>query len=217
MPQYLITYDQGNSPGPFNIFLSGALGPISLYASNVTRAQLEAGYVVAFDDSIPSSSVLVDNMAYGCATEEIMPFPTRTPSITPSVSRTPSVTPSISFTPTTTPSVTRTPTATPSSTPSISITSTATPSATPSVTPGVSVTPTPSITISRTPSATPAALCSTYFLANQDFLECIPYSYISCGGTSTGGSLCANASTTICAQEGTVTFASLIIQDIACN
>lgn len=156
MPKYLIHYDQGTAPGPFNIYLSGSLGPLSLYASNVTRTQLMNGYIITFDDSIPSSSVLIDNIAYGCNTDKLLPFPTATPSKTPSVSVTPSVTPSI----TVSPSPTATPSVTPSITPSITPQPTATPSVTPSITPsqtpGISVSPTPSISISRTPSTTPA-------------------------------------------------------------
>lgn len=158
MPQYIIYYNQGTAPGPFNIYLSGSTGPLSLYASNVTRTQLESGFIVTFDDNIPSSSVLVDNTAYGCDTDKSIVFPTPTPSKTPSISITPSITPSITLTPSVTITPSRTPSTTPSITPPPSLTPSITPSITPSQTPGASISPTPSISISRTPSITPSQM-----------------------------------------------------------
>jgi len=141
MQKYIIKFVEGSTPGPFNVYLSGS-GTLNLYAANVSKAQLSSGYIVEFADGIPSSSIVISNAAYGCATEENLPFPTATPSITPSVSITPSKTPTIS--------ISSTPGA--SLTPSISATPSITPSITPSSTIGVSITPTPSISISRTPS-----------------------------------------------------------------
>ena len=226
MPQYIITYTEGTAPGPYNIFLSGALGPLSLYASNVTKTQLQNGFIVSFDDNIPSSSVLVDNISFGCTTEQKLIFPTPTPTKTPTRTITPSITATPSITPTITPTLTPTRTITPTRTPSITATPSITPSITPSNTINPSITPTPSITpsltVTRTPTITPSpsvsptVICKTYTLINQDFMECIAYSFISCGGTSTGGSLCANDSTVVCAQEGTVTFASTIFEGGTC-
>jgi hypothetical protein len=155
MPQYLIHYDQGNSPGPFNIYLTGSSGPASLYAAGVTRLQLENGYIVTFDDAIPSSSVLIDNTAYGCATEETLVFPTPTPTKTPSISITPTITRTPSITPTRTPTITPSLTATPTLTPVPTITPSQTPTITPSQTFAASITPTPTITPTRTITPTP--------------------------------------------------------------
>lgn len=155
MPNYVIYYTQGNSPGPFDIYLSGSSGQ-TLYASSITRPQLEAGYVVNVPLGVPSSSIVVTNEAFGCANEEVLPFPsstvspTPTPTVTPSITATPSITPTI--TPTVTPSRTITPTVTPSRT----ITPTVTPSITPSFSIGASQTPTPTVTITRTPTITPS-------------------------------------------------------------
>lgn len=155
MPGYTINYVEGSTPGPFNVYLSGS-GGLTLYASNVTKNELEAGYFVFFVDGSPYDAVVISNVAYGCATEEVLPLPSPPPSfstsisITPSISRTPSITPSLtpSLTPTrtVTPSISRTPSITPSRTPSI----------TPSKSPGSSLSSTPSISISRTPSISPS-------------------------------------------------------------
>ena len=150
MPQYLIHYDQGNSPGPFNIYLTGSSGPASLYAAGVTRSQLEGGYIITFDDAIPSSSILIDNMAFGCATEETLVFPTPTPTKTPSISITPTITRTPSITPTKTPTITPSLTATPTQTPVPTITPSYTPTITPSKTFAASTTPTPTVTPTRT-------------------------------------------------------------------
>lgn len=150
MPEYTISYIEGNTPGPFNVYLSGSSG-LTLYAANVTKTQLESGYFISFPNGIPSSSVVISNVAYGCVTEENLPFPTPTPTVTNSVSVTPSVTPSITVSPSITPSITISKTPGASLTPSISIT----PSRTPSLTPGGG---SPSPTPSRTPSLTPSTL-----------------------------------------------------------
>ena len=170
MPTYIVYYSQGNSNGPFSIYLSGSSG-LNLYASPVTRAQLELGYTVTFPDGIPSSSVDVFDISYGCFTDQNIPFPSVTPSVTPSITITPSKTPSITISPSRTPSLTVTPSVTPSFTPPPSGTPSQTPSATPSRTPGISNSPTPTPTISRTPSAT------------------APPNYLALGITSPGGSL----------------------------
>ena len=158
MPTYIVYYSQGNSNGPFSIYLSGSSG-LNLYASPVTRAQLELGYTVTFPDGIPSSSVDVFDISYGCFTDQNIPFPSVSPSVTPSITITPSKTPSITVSPSKTPTPTQTPSVTPSITPPPSVTPTQTPSATPSRTPAASVTPSPSITptlsITRTPSPSP--------------------------------------------------------------
>lgn len=166
MPQYIITYTAGTAPGPYNVYLSGSSG-LNLYASNVSRTQLQNGFIITFPDGIPSSSVVVDNISYGCATEEILVFPTPTPTKTPSVTITPSITPSNTITPTITPSPTITPTLTPTVTPSFTATPSITPSITPSNTINPTITPTrtitPSLTVTRTPTATPAVVSYLWF------------------------------------------------------
>jgi hypothetical protein len=154
MPTYIVYYSQGNSNGPFSIYLSGSSG-LNLYASPVTKAQLELGYTVTFPDGIPSSSVDVFDISYGCFTEQNIPFPSVSPSVTPSLSITPTKTPSITVSPSKTPTPTKTPSVTPSITPPPSITRT--PSVTPSISrsPGASPTPTPTPSITRTPSSSP--------------------------------------------------------------
>jgi hypothetical protein len=154
MPQYIIQFTQGTTPGPFNIFLSGSSGE-TLYASNVTKTQLEAGYIVSFPDGIPSSSVVITNEAFGCATEEVLIFPTPTPTITPSTSIPASPTPTPTVTPTFTPTITPTRTVTPSFTPAPTITPTRTPTRTPTLSIGATPSLTPTPTITRTPSITP--------------------------------------------------------------
>lgn len=154
MPQYLIHYDQGNSPGPFNIYLSGSSG-LNLYASNVSRTTLEGGFVITFDDGIPSSSVVIDNTGYSCDTDLQLVFPSPTPTITPSISITPTITKTPTITPTQTPTVTPTLTATPTVTPSRTVTPTITPSITPTRSVGASLTPSPTVTVTRTPTITP--------------------------------------------------------------
>lgn len=186
MPQYLIQFTEGNTPGPFDIFLSGSSGE-TLYASSVTRAQLEVGYIVSFADGIPSSSVVILNTTYGCSNEEVLIFPTPTPS------KTPSITLSATATPTPTRSVTVTPTrtVTPTITPTRTVTITVTPSITPSITPtrsvGASQTPTPTRTISRTPSITPSITPS----------NSVVYAYADCGYGSTEASACADAASNL--------------------
>lgn len=152
MPTYIVYYNQGNSPGPFDIYLSGSSG-LNLYASNIAKWQLVNGYQVTFPDGIPSSSVDVFDLAYGCFTDQNVPFPTPSPTITPSISVTPSVTPTISFTPTVTPTISLTPTVTPSFTPPPTATPTITVTPTISATPLQSPTPTRTPTVTRTPSA----------------------------------------------------------------
>jgi hypothetical protein len=196
MQKYIIKFVEGNTPGPFNVYLSGS-GTLNLYAANVSKAQLSLGYIVEFADGIPSSSVVISNAAYGCATEENLPFPTATPSITPSISVTPSRTPSISIS--ATPGATITPSI--SITPSITLSVTKTPSITPSVTPsntvGISITPTPSISISRTPSISATVMPVYYYNATRchDSLSQIVY-----GGTSyyNTGTVVISGGTTYC-------------------
>lgn len=158
MPIYVVYYTQGSSNGPFNIYLSGSSG-LNLYASNIPKYQLVNGYTVTFPDGIPSSSVDVFDVAYGCFTNQNVPFPSVTPSVTPSITVSPSVTPSITVSPSVTVTPTKTPSVTPSITPPPSVTPTQTPSVTPSHTPDASVTPSPTITptpsITRTPSPSP--------------------------------------------------------------
>lgn len=181
MPQYLIRYTQGNTPGPFNIFLSGSSGE-TLYASNVTRAQLEAGYTVVFNDGIPSSSVVVTNEAFGCTNEEILIFPSPTPTITPSNSIPATITPTPTITPTKSPTVTPTLTVTPTRTPPPTITPTRTPTITPSLSIGTSITPTPTPTVTRTPSITPSATP-----------DVIVWIYTGCGYGLTVGEACSDS------------------------
>lgn len=148
----------------------GPVGPFDLYSDvdgfdepfeiNISRAQLEAGYITHL---VPKNTSIVriktdcwDCNSYTDAyfTGGPPPTPTSTPtiSITPTISVTPtttiSITPTISVTVTI--SVSRTPTATP--TPTISITPTIT------ITPTISYTPTITPTISTTPTATLSAL-----------------------------------------------------------
>jgi hypothetical protein len=179
MPDFYIFYQQGTANGPYDVYLSGSSG-LSLYGTGVTQAQMNAGYVISLPSGFTSSSVVVFDMAYGCATQDNVPFPTPTLSPTPTISVTPSRTPSISVTP----SITATPSVTPSVTPSITPPPSSTPSVTPSVTPSktplISLTPTPSITISRTPSVTPPASSLLYIgtpsgAYTQAYLACSAY------------------------------------------
>lgn len=188
MPQYIIRYTEGTAPGPFNIYLSGSNGPLSLYASNITRSQLKTGFIVTFDDLIPSTSVLIDNISFGCDTEEILPFPSPTPTITPtrtitpSITATPSITPSI--TPTLTPSVTITPTRTITPTLTPTLTPTTTPSSSPnspSITPTITPSFTPTITPTKTPSITPLPTYRQYYFTAGTATVTIPLG----GGTVT--------------------------------
>jgi hypothetical protein len=178
MPTYIVYYSQGSSNGPFDIYLSGSSG-LNLYASNIQKYQLVNGYLVTFPDGIPSSSVDVFDVSYGCFTDQNVPFPSVSPSITPSISITPTRTPSITVSPSITPSVTATPSATPSVTPPPSITPSLTPSVTPSLSPGASSSPTPSITpsrtITRTPSPSPPANYTAYQIStaySSAYLAC---------------------------------------------
>jgi hypothetical protein len=152
MPTYIIYYTQGNSNGPFDIYLSGSSG-LNLYASNIPKYELVNGFTVTFPDGIPSSSVDVFDVSYGCFTDNNIPFPSVSPSITPSISITPTRTPSITVSPSITPSITLTPSVTPSFTPPPSITRTPTVTITPSRTSNISNSPTPTPSITRTPSA----------------------------------------------------------------
>jgi hypothetical protein len=161
MPDFYIYYEEGNANGPYNVYLSGSSG-LTVYGLGVTQAQMEAGYVISLPSGFTSSSVVVYNMAFGCSTEDNVPFPTPTLSPTPTISVTPSKTPSISVTP----SITATPSVTPTITPSITPPPSNTPSITPSITPSqtslISPSPTPSITISATPSVTPPVSSALY-------------------------------------------------------
>lgn len=179
MPDFYIYYQQGTANGPYDVYLSGSSG-LTLYGSGVTQAQMEAGYTISLPNGFTSSSVVVFDMAFGCATQDNVPFPTPTLSPTPSISVTPSKTPSISVTPsiTATPSVT--PTVTPSITPPPSVTPSVTPSITPSQTPLISISPTPSITISRTPSVSPPPPANLLYIGTP------------AGGYTTGYLACAN-------------------------
>jgi len=165
MPTYIVYYSQGNSNGPFNVYLSGSSG-LNLYASNIPRSQLELGYTVTFPDGIPSSSVDVFDMAYGCFTEQNVPFPSVSPSVTPTPTRTPTITPSITVSPSITPSITVSPTVTPSLTPVPTSSPTLTPTPTPTKTSYASQTPTPTVTptpsITRTPSPSPIPVYGLY-------------------------------------------------------
>lgn len=182
MPKYLVTFDEGNTSGPFDVYLSGSSG-LSLYEANVTKNELLAGYVIDFPDGIPSSSAVFENVSFGCSNEQVLPFPTPTPSITPSISITPSKTPSISISPSITPSLT--PTVTPSitRTPTRTVTPSITASVTPSLSIGVTPTPTPSVTVTRTPSITPTISKSTP----------VVYAYADCGYGSTEANACTDA------------------------
>jgi hypothetical protein len=180
MPQYLIQYTQGNTLGPFDIYLSGSSGE-TLYASGVTKNELVAGYVVVFPDGVPSSSVVVTNTAFGCSNEEILLFPSPTPTITPTNSIPASITPTPTVTPTITPTRTVTPTITPTRTPPPTAVPTITPSITPTLSIGATITPTPTPTITRTPSITP----STAPLVTI-------YEYTGCGYGSTVSEACSD-------------------------
>jgi hypothetical protein len=184
MPTYVISYTQGNTPGPFDVYLSGSSG-LTLYASNVQQYELLNGYTVTFPNGIPSSSVAVFDLSFGCFTDQNVPFPSVSPSITPTPTRTPSITPSITVSPSITPSITVTPSITPSRTPPPSVTRT--PSVTPSIsrTPDASPSPTPTPSITRTPSPSPppnyATIGSTSGFT-QGYLAC--YNFNTEGGFS---------------------------------
>ena len=177
MPTYIVYYNQGNSPGPFDIYLSGSSG-LTLYASNIAQWQLVNGFQVTFPDGIPSSSVDVFDLSYGCFTDQNVPFPTPSPTVTPSISVTPSVTPTISFTPTVTPTISLTPTVTPSFTPPPTVTPTITLTPTISATPLQSPTPTRTPTVTRTPSVSAppnfTPLVSTFGYA-QSYQACYAF------------------------------------------
>jgi hypothetical protein len=192
MPQYLIHYDQGNSPGPFNIYLSGSSG-LNLYASNVSKTTLEGGFIITFDDGIPSSSVVIDNTGYACDTDLQLVFPSPTPTITPSISITPTATKTPTVTPTRTPTITPTLTITPTVTPTRTITPTLTPSITPTRSIGASLTPTLTPTITRTLSITPPAGEITFIVTDP---ETFPYP-ISAGNGSASGTIKNNSGVTI--------------------
>lgn len=149
MPTFTISYTEGNTSGPFNIYLSGSNG-LNIYDSGVTQTQLVNGYQITFPDDIPSSSVAIYDISFGCFTEQNVPFPSRTPSITPTVTMTPSVTRSTSISRTPSKTVSVSPTRTPSFTPPPSNSF----SPTPTSTPGASQSTSPSPSPTRTPSAT---------------------------------------------------------------
>jgi hypothetical protein len=192
MPQYLIHYDQGNSPGPFNIYLSGSSG-LNLYASNVSKTTLEGGFIITFDDGIPSSSVVIDNTGYACDTDLQLVFPSPTPTITPSISITPTATKTPTVTPTRTPTITPTLTITPTITPTRTITPTLTPSITPTRSIGASLTPTLTPTITRTLSTTPPAGGINFVVTNP---EIFPYP-VTAGNGSASGTITNNTVNTI--------------------
>lgn len=152
MPTYVIYYSQGNSNGPFDLYLSGSSG-LNLYASNIAIWQLQNGYTVTFPDGIPSSSIDIFDVAYGCFTDQNVPFPSPSPSVTPTISISPTRTPTISVSPTITPSVSLTPTVTPSFTPPPTTTPSITITPTITVTPGNSPSPTRTPSVTRTPPA----------------------------------------------------------------
>jgi hypothetical protein len=215
MPQYIITYTAGTAPGPYNVYLSGALGPLSLYASNVTRTQLQSGFVISFADGIPSSSVLIDNVSFGCTTEEILVFPSPTPTKTPTRTITPSITATPSITPSITPTITPTRTVDPTRTPTITRTPSITPSITPSSTINASITPsvtiTPSLTVTRTPSITPSTSPPPCYLfgIQADYNETSPsyvaVSYIDCNGSAGDYTSIGTGVNNFCAREVTGT------------
>lgn len=186
MPTYVIYYTQGNTPGPFDVYLSGSSG-LTLYASNIPQYELVNGYLVTFPDGIPSSSINVFDVSFGCFTDQNVPFPSVTPSVTPSITITPSRTPSITVSPSRTPSVTVTPSVTPSVTPPPSVTRT--PSVTPSisVSPGASPSPTPTPSVTRTPSPSSPPNVSTYGTSpgfSSAYLAC--YNFNTNGGFTNG-------------------------------
>ena len=186
MPTYIVYYSQGNSNGPFDIYLSGSSG-LTLYASNIAQFQLENGYTVTFPDGIPSSSVDVFDTSYGCFVDQNVPFPTPSPTVTPTISITPSVTPTISFTPTVTPTRTVTPTVTPSFTPPPTRTPTITLTPTISATPFNSPTPTRTPTVTRTPSATAPpnySIVATTLGYNAAYQACYTFNTIGPNGGS---------------------------------
>jgi hypothetical protein len=179
MPSYVIYYTQGNTNGPFDIYLSGSSG-LTLYASNVPQSNLVTGYLVTFPDGIPSSSIDVFDVSFGCFTDQNVPFPSVTPSVTPSITISPSKTPSITVSPSKTPSVTVTPSVTPSVTPPPSVSRT--PSVTPSisVSPGASSTPTPTPSITRTPSPSLPPTYTAYMMGtgfSQAYLACYDFNH----------------------------------------
>jgi hypothetical protein len=207
MPDFYIFFEEGNAVGPYDVFLSGSSG-LTLYASGVTQNQMINGFLISLPSGFTSSSIVINNMSFGCATQDIVPFPTPTLSPTPSISVTPSRTPSISVTPsiTATPSVT--PTITPSITPPPSVTPSITPSITPSRTSLISLSPTPSITISRTPSTTPPPSSLFYmgtcnnsytqsYLACSAFNSCTAYFTLTFIGSTPGQTLFTNSACTI--------------------
>jgi hypothetical protein len=211
MPQYIITYTEGTAPGPYNVFLSGALGPLSLYASSVTKTQLQNGFVISFADGIPSSSVLIDNLSFGCTTEQQLTFPSPTPTKTPTRTITPSITATPSITPTRTPTITPTRSIDPTRTPTITPTRTITPSITPSNTINPTISPTrtvtPSLTVTRTPSITPSTSpppCYSFGLQanyNETGPANVSVNYIDCNGTSGIYGIVGTDATFFCGRE----------------
>jgi hypothetical protein len=210
MPTYTIFYTEGTANGPYDVYLSGSSG-LTLYGSGITQTQMEEGYIISLPNGFTSSSVVIFDMAFGCATQDNVPFPTPSVSITPSISVTPSTTPSISITPSVSATPSVTPTVTPSLTPPPSVTPSITPSITPSQTPLISISPTPSITISRTPSVTPSTPSNLLYVGTPagvytaGYLACAAYPsmantayYILAGGsTAPGNVLYSNPACTI--------------------
>jgi hypothetical protein len=144
MRQYFLQLTGGKAPGPFDVYLSGSSGE-TLYQSDVSLVQLQAGISVELPDNVPSSSIVVYNNAYGCSNEVQVIFPTPPVSMAPTPTITPTITPTLSIVPSITPTITITPTISPTVTVSI------TPSI--SITPTRTITPTPTITPSITPSS----------------------------------------------------------------
>lgn len=179
MSNYFLQLSGGSTPGPFDVYLSGSSGE-TLYLANVSKGQLQAGISVTVPNDVPSSSIVVYNISYGCSNEVQIIIPTPFPSLTPASSVEPTITPTPSISPTATPSLTPTPSITPTKTPTPSVEATITPSITPSLSSGG---PTPTPTITRTPSITPSTSPSVTL-----------YTYTGCGYGSSISNACNDAS-----------------------
>lgn len=83
-------------------------------------------------------------------------------------------------------------------------------------TPPTTTTTTTVVSPTTTTTTTGIVVCKEYFIANQDFIECIGYSYTACDGTPVSGSLCQNQAITVCARQGTVVFGSTILEGANC-
>lgn len=218
MANYFLQLTTGTAPGPFDVYLSGSSGE-TLYSSDVTKVQLQAGISINVPDGVPSSSVVVYNNAYGCSNEVQVMFPTPPASLTPTPSITPSITPTI--TPTLSIAISITPTISISPTVSISISPSPTITPTRTITPSPTITPSITATPSITPSVTPVVTCSNYEITNNGGTS-ILWNGSSCvSGNPVGGTVSGGGTTvyTGCIRDDSFSYGdngSVVVTPIPC-